>query len=108
MKKDNGTRYHVSVVHFNVYDPEFRMEIYRRVLASFDNLDEAIDKFFDIATKEEPDLKRERWFAENDIREHSDYLFSDQYGIIFENMKDFGEKYYVGPGAYSLTASRLQ
>lgn len=108
-KKDDGIRYHISVVHLKSFTPGFREPLQKRVVASFDNLDDALDKFIDMSIMEGPDLKNETEEIIDEIMEEPDMLFEQPYSVVFDVLHDLDGKHaYIGPGAYTISGSRLQ
>ena len=104
-------RYYITVRHMQDFEREHRKTTYLRIISSYDNLDDAIDKLIELSMQEDPSLKGELPIIIGEIKEDLRMLLSDEYSIIFEKMNDYmpdEKKLYWGPGAFTIKGSALQ
>ena len=100
--------YHICAVHLESFEEGHRVKTHERIVSSFDNLDNAVDYFLDLAKKKDSKLiKSEEQEIREEIYENPDSLFYDPYCFWLKEFIDY-DQYYVGPGGYSLKGSVLQ
>ena len=106
-------RYNVSVRYYNKVEGKNRMQIAERVIQTYDNLDQAIDKMIDLCIQSRPyDTFVDADYVKYEIRNTDvweEFDAGEEYRILFDEMHDCHiGKYYVGPGAYVLQKRLLQ
>ncbi len=110
-----GTKYDVNVVILYGVEPNLKKKEYaKRVIQSFDNLDDAIDKLVEISIQCDElfdycsaDIRNDIWNYQKDFDDGKPYR------IIFENLAYYGAEkgkpvMYMGPGAYSIEKRVVQ
>ena len=102
----------VSVEHLKGVEKENRKPFYTRVIGIYDNLDDAIDKYIELTTKDQQwainPTKSEIQEVINDIKEDKDFFDKPDnfYQFMHEEIYDW-PNFYVGPGRYTIEKRRL-
>lgn len=106
-------RYNISIAYLESSDPGKRNQLYERVIYSFDNIDDARDKFIELTIRANRDLNESKYDFSYEIDEmKQDFSHGDDdvwYRVSFKEIHDYADsKLYIGPGAYVLKGSLLQ